>query len=147
MQSASASDWTLSVAMAASGLHPSIWSTLTRTRSPSSISDLPDMPSLEEALSIGKVIAMEHEPGHDLLELQDLEDDIRKSFEPGGLLDPLSGSRRFRCFISLHLAVEAGRSERDESQRTSTLRELALKEVSSVIQNEDLVRRRLLDRF
>jgi hypothetical protein len=41
--------------------------------------------------------------------------------------------------------VEAGRSERDESQRTSTLRELALKEVSSVIRNEDLVRLRLVD--
>jgi hypothetical protein len=110
----------------------------------SSVTDIPELPSVEVALATCKSFLSGHKQTNHVVSEEELVQDLSRVFEPGALRDPRLSGSRFRCFMVLYLAQERywmGRSEPE--QKDTSLRELyrqlALKDAVAAVSRADLV--------
>ncbi len=105
--------------------------------------DYPNLPSLDIALQLGRAFIDGRELINKVLAPDQLETDIRRTYEPGGMEDVAYASSRYRCFTALYLSSKNHR-EGDvvadtEPDVIQLFRTLSLRNVTSVFKTEDLV--------
>lgn len=105
------------------------------------------IPSLEETCGIIRSLleSAKHGPSNldKIIEQTQLEEDCRLVYGPNGLLAPEYASNRFRCFITVYLAMCMTAAVNGEDitadARAMACRSVGMKELPSVISREDLV--------
>lgn len=107
------------------------------------------LPSREETQTIVRSLleSAKHGPSNldKILGQTQLEEDCRLVYGPNGLVAPEYAANRFRCFITVYLAMCMAAAVNGEDitadPRASACRTMGMKEMATVTSKEDLVRR------